>query len=107
MRQFETTKLIDGTGFLYRSGEGGFAALPTYGECEQMIRERAFAKWEGNGHTDFALDYWIAAENELFGGPHKTGGYRLLVCDLDDPKNQKQMRHWDEVLVTHTGIERL
>lgn len=55
--------------------------VPTLDQCQQSIREKAYSLWENAGYPESdGVQFWLQAEQELFGSP--TGdGYRIYVVD--------------------------
>lgn len=67
--------------------------IPTFEECRQLVRERAYELWADDGRMHgFDVQYWAGAERQLFGGMDH-GGYRIYVRDVTKPKIQ-DFYHW-------------
>lgn len=77
--------------------------IPTFEECRQLIRERAFERWSHGGQRPSdGVEYWLAAERELFYGL-EHGGYRIYVRDRTKPKIQDYYWHWFIKVITPDG----
>jgi len=103
MRLFE--RLLCGLGVYTGAPRFQEDGLPTFDECRDMIRERAYQLWAIDGYRQGdGTKYWYAAEKELFNGL-ENGGYRIFVCDESKPKQDGFYRYWDIVLIKPTGPE--
>lgn len=102
----QTVKMIEGIGFYYRSTKvdsGLPIGFPTFATLERMIQDAAYFKWIEAGYpANNPTDFWLAAEQELFGG-QKVGGYQVYVCDLDCPQNAGTIRCFETVVVVPNG----
>jgi hypothetical protein len=91
------SKILDMIGSSAKSAEEGL----TYEKLRQQIRELAYRKWEeANKPWGKDREFWIEAEQELFGeNPLQLGGYlvksnkgsRLLICPINSEAPAKSL----------------